>query len=281
VTDGGEVTLQEVRGPSALGGGWRRFWELLYLIAVNDFKKTYFGTALGYIWSLLRPLLLFGVLLLVFTKFLHVGAGVAHYPVILLLNIVLFTFFQEATTQAVTSVVAQEGIVRKTQFPRLVIPMAPVMTGLFNFCVNMIAVLGFMFAYGVHPLWSWFAFPFIVAALFVITTAVSLLLSCLYVRYRDVAIIWGVVATALFYATPVLYPVEIVPERWREILAFNPLFPLFAEVRKVMFDPSAPGAAESVGGYSHLIAPAAISIVLIVTAIWYFIREAPRVAEEL
>ena len=281
MSEAGEVTLHEVRGPSALGGGWRRFWELLYLIAVNDFKKTYFGTALGYIWSVLRPLLLFGVLLFVFTRIFRVGAGVPHYPVILLLNIVLFGFFQEASMQAVTSVVAQEGIVRKTQFPRLVIPMAPVMTGLFNFCVNMVAVLAFMFAYGADPLWSWFAFPLIVAVLFAITASVSLLLSCLYVRYRDVAIIWGVVATALFYATPVLYPVGLVPERYREILAFNPLFPLFAEVRKVMFDPSAPGAAESVGGYAHLIAPAVVTILLIVTAVWYFIREAPRVAEEL
>ena len=276
-----EVRLRDVRGPSALGGGWRRFGELLYLISVNEFKKTYFGTALGYLWSVLRPLLLFAVLLFVFTKILRVGSGVPHYPVMLLLNIVLFGFFQEATTLAVTSVVAQEGIVRKTQFPRLVIPMAPVMTGLFNLSVNMVAVLVFIVAFGVDPRWSWFAFPLIVAGLFVITASVSMLLSCLYVRYRDVAIIWGVAATALFYATPVLYPIELVPERYRDILALNPLTPLFAETRKVMIDPTAPGGAEAVGGYSHLIAPVLISIVLIGIAVWYFNREAPRVAEEL
>ena len=246
-----EVRLRDVRGPSALGGGWRRFGELLYLISVNEFKKTYFGTALGYLWSVLRPLLLFAVLLFVFTKILRVGSGVPHYPVMLLLNIVLFGFFQEATTLAVTSVVAQEGIVRKTQFPRLVIPMAPVMTGLFNLSVNMVAVLVFIVAFGVDPRWSWFAFPLIVAGLFVITASVSMLLSCLYVRYRDVAIIWGVAATALFYATPVLYPIELVPERYRDILALNPLTPLFAETRKVMIDPTAPGGAEAVGGSSH------------------------------
>ena len=130
MSDATELQLSEVKGPSAFGGGWRRFAELLYLISVNEFKKTYFGTALGYVWSLLRPLLLFGVLLFVFTKIFRLGSQVPHYPVMLLFNIVLFGFFQEATTQAVTSVVAQEGIVRKTQFPRLVIPMAPVMTGL-------------------------------------------------------------------------------------------------------------------------------------------------------
>jgi ABC-2 type transport system permease protein len=281
MSDGGELELRPVKGPSALGGGWRRFGELLYLISVNEFKKTYFGTALGYVWSLLRPLLLFGVLLVVFTKIFRLGSSVPHYEVMLLLNIVLFTFFQEATSQAVTSVVAQEGIVRKTQFPRLVIPMAPVMTGLFNLCVNMVAVVVFMLAFNVDPRWSWFAFPFIVAALFVITASVSMLLSCLYVRYRDVAIIWGVVVTALFYATPVLYPIDFVHGDLRRLLDLNPLTPLFAEVRKTMIDPTAPGAAEAVGGYSHLIAPALIAIALCVLGVWYFNREAPRVAEEL
>ena len=116
-------------GRPPLGGGWRRFCDLLYLISVTEFKKTYFGTVLGYVWSLLRPLLLFAVLLFVFTQIFRIGSQVPHYPVLLLFNIVLFGFFQEATTLAVTSVVAQEGIVRKTQFPRLVIPMAIVLTG--------------------------------------------------------------------------------------------------------------------------------------------------------
>ena len=282
MSEADELRLREVTGPSALGGGWRRFGELLYLISVNEFKKAYFGTALGYVWSVLRPLLLFAVLLFVFTKILRVGSGVANYPVMLLLNIVLFGFFQEATMQAVTSVVAQEGIVRKTQFPRLVIPMAPVMTGLFNLCVNMVAVLVFMLAYGVDPRWSWFAFPLLVVALFALTASVSMMLSCLYVRYRDVAIIWGVMATALFYGTPVLYPIDIVSSQaYRDILALNPLTPIFVEVRKVMIDPAAPGAAEAVGGYSHLIAPAVIAVTLIVVSVWFFNREAPRVAEQL
>ncbi len=105
--------LREIRGPSALGGGWRRSLDLLYLISVTEFKRTYFGTVLGYVWSLLRPLLMFAVLLFVFTKIFRIGSRVDNYPVLLLLNIVLYGFLQEATTQAVPSVVAQEGIVRK------------------------------------------------------------------------------------------------------------------------------------------------------------------------
>ena len=130
--------------PSALGGGWRRALELLYLLAVTDFKKHYFGTVFGYLWSIARPLLLFGVLLAVFTQVFRLGSEVPHYPVLLLFNIVLFGFFQEATGAAVTSIVAQEGIVRKTQFPRLVIPLAVVLTSLFNLGLNLVVVLVFI-----------------------------------------------------------------------------------------------------------------------------------------
>src|SRR5436190_14111986 len=120
--DSADAPLAEVRGPSALGGGGKRFLELLWLVAATDFKKSYFGTLLGYLWSLLRPLLLFAVLLFVFTKIFRLGSQVPHYPVLLLFNIVLFTFFSEATNSAVFSVVGREGIMRKTQFPRLVAP---------------------------------------------------------------------------------------------------------------------------------------------------------------
>jgi ABC-2 type transport system permease protein len=275
------IELRDVRGPSALGGGGRRFFELLYLISVTEFKKTYFGTALGYVWSLVRPLILFAVLLFVFTQIFRIGSLVNNYEVLLLFNIVVFSFFQEATNMAVTSVVGNEGIVRKTQFPRLVIPMAPVLTSLFNLGVNLVAVLIFLLAFGVSPTWTWLFFPLVVATLFVITAATSMLLSSLYVRYRDVAIIWSVAATALFYGTPVLYPIEIVPERFRDILVINPLTPLFAQARKWIIDPTAPGAAETVGGWGHLIPPVLIVVALCVLAVWVFNREAPRVAEEL
>ena len=156
--------LRDVPGPSALGGGWRRSLELLYLLAVTDFKKHYFGTVFGYLWSIGRPLLLFGVLLAVFTQVFRIGSEVPNYPVLLLFNIVLFSFFQEATSVAVTSIVAQEGIVRKTQFPRLVIPLSVVLTSLFNLGLNLVVVFVFILAYGVEPVWTWLLLPLIVVA---------------------------------------------------------------------------------------------------------------------
>jgi ABC-2 type transport system permease protein len=280
-TERSDIGLREIHGPSALGGGGRRFFDLLYLISVTEFKKTYFGTVLGYVWSLLRPLLLFAVLLFVFTKIFRIGSNVPHYAVLLLLNIVLFGFFQEATTQAVNSVVAQEGIVRKTQFPRLVIPIAITTTSLFNLAVNMVAVLIFLLAFDVDPMWTWLLVPVLVALLFALTAFVSMLLSSLYVRYRDVSIIWGVLSTALFYATPVLYPYEFVPDEYREFLALNPLTPLFIEARKLVVDPNAPDAVQAVGGWGNFLLSVAIAVGICVIAAWYFNREAPRVAEEL
>jgi ABC-2 type transport system permease protein len=185
-----DLELRDVRGPSALGGGWRRLLDLVYLLSVTEFKRTYFGTALGYLWTIARPLMLFGVLLAVFTHVFRLGSTVPHYPQLLLFNIVLFGFFQEATMIAVTSVVGQEGIVRKTQFPRLVIPLSVVLTSLFNLGLNIVVVFVFILAAGISPAWTWLLLPVLVAAFFVLTTAVSMIVASLYPRFRDIGIIW-------------------------------------------------------------------------------------------
>jgi ABC-2 type transport system permease protein len=275
------VELRDVQGPSAFGGGWRRALDLLYLIAVTEFKRTYFGTVLGYVWSLARPLMLFAILLAVFTQVFRLGSGVAHYPVLLLFNIVLFSFFQEATLGAVGSIVGQEGVVRKTQFPRLVIPLSVVLTSLFNLGLNLVVVLVFLLAFGVAPMWSWLLFVPILLVLVAITSAVSMIVASLYPRYRDVAIIWSVLATVLFYATPVLYPVEAVPETMRKLFLLNPLAPLFELARKWIVDPTAPGPRQAAGSRALLLVPVAIFVVLCLVAVWVFNREAPRIAEEL
>jgi ABC-2 type transport system permease protein len=276
-----EMELRPVRGPTALGGGRRRFLELLYLMSVTEFKRSYFGTVLGYLWSLLRPLMLFAVLLVVFTQVFRIGSNVENYPVLLLFNIVVFGFFQESTTAAVYSIVNQEATVRKTQFPRLVIPLAVVMTALFNLALNLVAVFIFILAFGVSPAWTWLLLPFLLALLFVFTIAVSMILSSLFVRFRDVAIIWSVVVTALFYGTPVLYPLSAVPDRFRDIVLLNPLTPIFQQARHWVIDPSAASASEAAGGTLQLLAPLAIFLAVCALAVWVFGREAPRIAEDL
>jgi ABC-2 type transport system permease protein len=228
--------------------------------------------------------MLFGVLLFVFTKVFKVGSDkVEHYAVMLLLGIVLYTFFQEATSNAVTSVVGQEGVVRKTQFPRLVIPLSTVVTGSFNLCLNLIIVFAFVLAFGVDPAWTWLLLPVALALLFVLTSAVAMALSVLYVRFRDIAIIWAVVSQVLLYLTPILYPVNAFENpTYEHLLMVNPLAVIFAEVRIwILHEAAAPTPLESAGGWLGLLPALAIFLGVCIYGIWTFRREAPRIAEAL
>jgi ABC-2 type transport system permease protein len=276
------LELRDVPGPSALGGGTRRAWDLLVVIAVNDFRKTYFGTVLGYLWSLARPLMQFAVLLVVFTHVFHFSRKIENYPVFLLFDVVLFGFFQEATMMAVSSIVGHEAVVRKTQFPRVIIPLAVVLTTLFNLVLNLVVVFVFLLARGSSPAWSWLGLIPVLIAMFVFTTAVAMAVSALYPRFRDVSIIWSVIAMALFYATPVLYPVSAVHTGLRDIIALNPLAPVFDLAQRWITEPSTPwpGAAQ-LGGPARLAIAVGIYVAVCVFAVWIFRREAPRIAEEL
>jgi ABC-2 type transport system permease protein len=276
------LELRDVSGPSAVGGSWRRALDLLYLMASTEFKRTYFGTVLGYLWSLGRPLMLFGVLLVVFTKGLHLGNQVPHYPVLLLFNIVLFGFFQEATGQSVPSIVSAEAIVRKTQFPRVVIPVSIVLTALFNLGLNLVVTFAFIIVVGgISPMWTWLLLPVIVLLLAVFSTAMAMILSSLYPRFRDLGIIWSVAATALFYGTPVIYALDRFSPSLRHILSMNPLTPILTLARRWVIDPTAPSPGTLAGGSLRLLIPVAIYVGVCVAAVVVFRREAPRIAESL
>jgi ABC-2 type transport system permease protein len=201
----------------------------------------------------------------------------------LLMGIVLFTFFQEATTNSVTSVISQEGVVRKTQFPRLVIPLATVVTASFNLALNLLIVLAFLLAFGVFPTWTWLLAPFAILFLFILTAAVSAGLSVLYVRFRDIAIIWTVAAQVLFYATPILYPIEFKETAtFYHLMMVNPLAVILQQMRKwVLHEPEAPSALTAAGGWLGLLPAAVIFVGVCAFAAWLFNREAPRIAEDL
>jgi ABC-2 type transport system permease protein len=271
-----------VKGPSALGSDPRRFLHLTATLAVTDFKLRFFGSVLGYLWQLMRPLLLFGVLYVVFTEFVRLGEGVNDYPVVLLTSIVLYTFFAEATGGSVASVLDRESLVRKIEFPRMVIPLTVVVNAYFNLALNFIAVLVFMLASGVEVRWSWFELPLLAAALGGFCTGIALLLSALYVRFRDLRPIWDVASQLVFYGSPVLYPIERVsPPELQHVIMANPLAAVLQQTRHAVIDPSAPSAAEAIGGAVYLLIPVAITIGVFVLGLWVFNREAPRIAEEL
>jgi ABC-2 type transport system permease protein len=283
-----------IRGPRALTDDWSRFWHLTYNIARNEFKLKFFGSVLGYLWQLVRPLLLFGVLYVFFVLIFHVdkakGAASHFYGAQLLGSIVLFTFFADVTAGAVRSVVDRENLVRKIQFPRLVIPLSVVLLAMFNLGLNLVVVLIFALISGVTPMLSWLELPLIVAMLTVFATGIAMLLSALFVRFRDIQPIWDVISQILFYSSPVIIPVEAVREKLMHgafhhvlyhIYMLNPLAVIFQQFRHATINHATLTAGQALGGWAALLEPLALVAAVFALGFWVFNRSAPLVAENL
>jgi ABC-2 type transport system permease protein len=277
----GSPALVEIRGPSALSGSTRRFWRLVWHLARTEFVLKYKGSVFGYVWSLLSPLLLFGVLYLAFTEILRFGQGVENYAATLLLNLMLFQFFADSTSRAMTSIVGGEPLVRKMDFPRFAIPFSVVVAVSFTLGLDLIVVLAYMLIAGVPVTATWLLLPVLISWLALFAVGASLLLSALFVYFRDTAQIWTVLTRVMFYASPVLFPIELFPSGWKTVLLLNPLAPLFTEARVWMVDPGAPGFTEAMGGAIYWIYPMLVLVTIVILGFWLFEREAPKVAEQL
>ena len=278
-----------IRGPRALADDWGRFWHLTFNIARSEWKLRFFGSVLGYFWQLVRPMLLFGVLYVFFTVIAHVGADEGassrYYGAQLLGSIVLFTFFAEATNGAVRCVVDNEALVRKIQFPRAVIPLSVVMLASFNFGLNLIVVFIFALISGVRPMLSWLELPLIVAFLAILSIGVAMLLSSLFVYFRDMQPIWEVLTQVLFYSSPVIVPVTTVQRYLSPALVkvymMNPLAVALQQFRHAMINHATPSATALLGGSVRLLVPIGIVAVVFVLGLRVFNRTAPHVAEDL
>ena len=279
------ATTTSARGgssaPTAFGNDLRHFVNLTVTLAVSEWKLRFFGSVLGYLWTLMRPLLLFGVLYVVFNNVVKVGDKVPNYPVYLLESIVMFQFFADSTSQGLQSLLQRESLLRKMRFPRMVIPLSVVLTNLFNLGMNMIAVTIFVLASGIEPRWTWLLVPVLVVAMIVLATGAAMLLSSLYVRFRDLAPIWEIVLQITFYASPVLYVISQVPSNYQRPLAANPVGMVMTQMREWVIDPNAPSAADAIGGYARLLIPIGVIVVVFVLGLWVFQRETPRIAENL
>lgn len=267
--------------PSAFGEDLERFLTLTFTLAATDFKLRYFGSALGYLWTLVRPLLFFGVTYVVFTEIFHSGKGIKGYAAYLLCGIVTWTFFTETTSGCVQCMVSREGLLRKMRFPRLVIPLGVCLTALFNFSLNFIAVLVFAAADGVTPRVGWLEMPILMALWTVMAIGVGMCLSVLYVRFRDIQPIWEVVIQALFYISAIIIPVTEYPAKVQGIAMCSPIVALLTQMRHCFVDPAAPTAAAEIGGAPRLLIPLALIVLVFAFGLWFFKREAPDVAEHL
>jgi ABC-2 type transport system permease protein len=273
-----------VRGPTALGDDPRRLLRLTWTLAATDFKLRFFGSALGYLWQLMRPLMLFGVLYAVFSQ-LGFGGEVKYYAIGMLLGIVLFTFMSEATNQSLRSLSNRENLVRKIEFPRLAVPMASVLTALFNLTLNLVPVFAFLLAAGGRPHWTWLELPVLMVVLAVFVLGLSMLLSVLFVRYRDIEPIWDVVLQATFYASPIFYTATLVRDKAGEevlrAMMCNPFGAIIQQARHAIIDPSHESAATAMGGAVWLLIPLTVTVAIAVIAYRVFDRAAPRIAEDL
>ncbi len=276
---------RQIKGPSAVGSDPRRFWHLTRALAVTEFKLRFFGSVLGYAWQVMRPLLLFGVLYVLFTQVIDVGNDVPYYGVALLLGLVLYTFFSEATGAAVSSIVDRENLVRKIEFPRLAVPLSVVLTAIFNLGLNLCVVIVFLLASGGSVRWSWLELIPLVALLAILASGMAMMLSALFVRARDIKPIWDVVLQVLFYASPIFYAIETVqataPSWVAKLLMLNPFAAILQQARHAMIDPSYQTAAQAIGPDWRLLIPLGIIVAVLVFGYGVFRRAAPRLAEDL
>jgi ABC-2 type transport system permease protein len=263
------------------GSDWHHFVHVTMALTATEFKLRYFGSVLGYLWTVLRPLMLFGVLYVVFTHVVRFGDEVPHYPVVLLAAIVVFNFFSEATGGGLTSLVARENLLRKVAFPRAAVPISISLTAAANLALGILVVFGFALIDGVTPTLGWIGFLGCVLLAMGLATALSVLLSVLYVRYRDAQPIWEVMLQLLFWGTPIIYTIESVPDGFREALMFNPLAVAIQQGRHWLVESSTMSAAEAIGSAALLLVPLAISGLLVALSVALFRREGPRIAEDL
>ncbi|HWM12452.1 MAG TPA: ABC transporter permease [Solirubrobacteraceae bacterium] len=270
----------EQQRPYVLGSDLRRFWSLTWTLAATDFKLRFYGSVLGYAWTLARPFLFFGVIYLVFSEIAGLDANVKNYGVYILFGLVLFQFFGETTGSCVRCLATRESLLRKMRFPRLVIPLSVVVTAILNLSGTLVAALIFAIATGVYPTWSWLELPVIIVLVGTFATGIGLMLSALFVRYRDVAPIWEVTSQMLFYVSPILYVTTLVPEQYRDLYLLNPLATLLTEMRTAIVDPSAPHPWD-VGSPAVVLVAGAIIAVSLALGIYVFNRQAPRLAEDL
>lgn len=250
----------------------------------TDFKLRYQGSLLGYLWSLAKPLMLFAILYIVFTKFLRIGQGVPNYPVSLLLGIVLWNFFTEATTGALKSVVGKGGLIRKINIPRYLVPMASIASAFINLLLNLIVVFVFILFAKDTPLSlnSLLILPILLLELAVIASAVGFFLAAFFVKYRDIEHIWDVFKQGFFYLTPILYPISYIPSiDIQKIIILNPIAQVIQDSRSVLTY----GGTEQIGDLYNssfaLLIPLALVLAMVIIGVTYFKAQAKYFAEDI
>jgi ABC-2 type transport system permease protein len=252
--------------------------RVLRVIASVQFKLKYVDSALGYVWSLAKPLAYFGVLWVVFGRFFDTGVG--RFPLYLLIGIVLFTFLTDAVGMALPSIVERGPLLRRISFPPLVIPLSATVTALMTFAVNLCAVALFIAVSGIVPDLSWLLIPVLLLQLYVFVVGLALVISTVFVRFHDIGPIWELAAQLLLFATPIMYPITILPEWAEQVVMANPFVQVLQDVRYIVLGPH-----EALGtlptSVSEHVLPVAITVGAFVLGVVLQRLESPRFAERV
>lgn len=272
---------------SDLGGrsGLAYHVRVLHVVAGTQFKLRYADSALGYVWSLAKPLAIFGVLYLVFGRFLRLDLGFEYFPLYLLVGIVLWTFFLDATNTTMPSIVAQGPLLRKLSFPRVLVPLSAMVTAGVTLSVNLLAVAAFLAWNRITPRLEWLLLPVLLTELYLFTLGLALVLAALYVRLRDTNQVWELASQLLFWASAIVYPVGLLPG-WAQQLAFaSPFVQVMQDMRYVLLS-----SRESVeitvaaGAFGHPaghLLPIGVALGTLAGGLLIFRREAPSFAERV
>lgn len=257
---------------------------LLSELVRTDFKLRYQGSVLGYAWSLLRPLLLFLILYVVFVRFLKIGGSIPHYPIYLLLGIVLWNFFNEMTTQSLTSIVGRGDLIRKIRIPRWIIVFSSSISALINLGLNLIVVGVFMVINKVDIMSTIVWVPLLLVEIYLFALGISLLLSAAFVKFRDVSYIWEVIMQGAFYLTPILYPLSLISNvTFQKLLLMNPMAQAIQDVRyaAVTHHHEVVTISNVFDGGWYRFIPFVIVLVLLVGGLAYFKKESKYFAENI
>jgi ABC-2 type transport system permease protein len=277
----GSGRLEAIDRPKSV---FQRTLNLTRELAITQFKLKYTGSALGYVWSLVKPLLLFGIMYLVFSVLLKTGGADTDFPVELLLGIVIWTFFIESTTLAMNAIAGASDLIRKAYFPRWILVVASTASAALSFVINTLLVVLVTFLLGrLHLSWWSLLAPLYYVELVVLVLGLSLLLSALFVFFRDLGHIWEILSLVLFYGSAVIFPfVRIKNEVLIHIAGLNPVAQIVEDVRHTLVN-SGPQFTPSMASLTGplVIVPMLGTVVVLFFGFVVFNRLTPKFAEAL
>jgi len=252
----------------------------------TDFKLRYQGSVLGYLWALLRPLMMFAILYIVFAKLLKFGSDIPHYPVYLLTGTTLWSFFTECTGQGIQAIIQRGDLIRKICFPKYIVVVSSTLTAVINLLINLVVVIIFALINGVTPTWTWLIVPVLILELYILSLGISFLLGAINVKYRDITSIWDVLTQALFYAVPILYPISMIADSSvtaAKVILIDPIAQIIQDVRYCLITNQTITTWNYVGeeNFFWKLIPIIIVFVILIWGSWYFRKKSKVFAEEI